>query len=78
MSNHALQKDSENPVESDSMNKFADIANRDAPGIFRQAWQLIRLERKWYLVPLLFAFLLIGGFVFLGGTGAAPLLYTLF
>ncbi len=58
--------------------EFARLAEHAAPGVLRQSWELIRKEKKWYLVPLLLAFLLVGGFILLGGTGAAPLLYTLF
>ena len=38
----------------------------------------IRSEGKWFLLPLLVVFFLVGGLVVLGATGAAPLLYALF
>ncbi len=58
--------------------EFARLAEGTAPGVLRQSWELIRKEKKWYLLPLLLAFLLVSGFILLGGTGAAPLLYALF
>jgi hypothetical protein len=64
--------------QSESSKEFSRLAGKQAPGILRQAWQLIAQERKWYLLPLLLAFLLVGGFVMLGGSGVAPLLYALF
>ncbi|MCZ6853407.1 MAG: DUF5989 family protein [Gammaproteobacteria bacterium] len=64
--------------KSEEAQKFAHLAEHAAPGVVRQSWQLIRKEKKWYLLPVLLAFVLVGGFILLGGTGAAPLLYTLF
>ncbi len=54
------------------------LAEHRDPGLLRESWALIRSERKWFLVPLLVVFVLVGGLVVLGGTGAAPLLYSLF
>jgi hypothetical protein len=64
--------------ETDERTDLERLVEGTAPGVLSQAWELIRKEKKWYLLPLLLAFLLIGGFIVLGGSGAAPLLYTLF
>ena len=72
MSERTPAKNSGQPRE------LARLVEGPAPGLLRQSWALIRSERKWFLLPILLALLLIGGFVVLGGTGAAPLLYTLF
>ena len=64
--------------KSGEAQEFERLAEKEAPGVLRQSLQFIRMEKKWYLLPVLLAFFLVGGFVFLGGTGAAPLLYTLF
>jgi ABC-type microcin C transport system permease subunit YejE len=38
----------------------------------------LRHNKKWWLTPIVVALLLLGLLVFLGGTAAAPFLYTLF
>lgn len=35
-------------------------------------------NKKWWLIPLVVVLLLLGLLVILGGTGAAPFIYTLF
>jgi hypothetical protein len=40
-------------------------------------WFLLH-NKKWWLVPILLAFLLIGLLVVLGGTPLAPFIYTVF
>ena len=38
----------------------------------------LRYNKKWWLLPILVVILLLGVVVFLGSTGAAPFIYTLF
>jgi hypothetical protein len=38
----------------------------------------LRANKKWWLAPILVAILLLGLLVVLGGTAAAPFIYTLF
>ena len=38
----------------------------------------IKHYKKWWLIPVLLVFLLLGFLVVVGGTGAAPFIYTLF
>ena len=38
----------------------------------------LRDNRKWWLMPVVLAVLMMGVLVLLGGTGAAPFIYTLF
>jgi hypothetical protein len=35
-------------------------------------------NKKWWLTPIIVALLLVGLLVVIGGTGAAPFIYTLF
>jgi hypothetical protein len=47
--------------------------------IVRELWQFLRARRKYWLVPLVIALLLVGGLlVFAQGSVLAPFIYTLF
>ncbi|HEV8410898.1 MAG TPA: DUF5989 family protein [Gemmatimonadaceae bacterium] len=47
--------------------------------IIRELWQFLRARKKYWLVPVVVALLLIGGLlVFAQGSVLAPFIYTLF
>ena len=47
--------------------------------IIRELWQFLRARRKYWLVPLVIAMLLVGGLLVLAqGSALAPFIYTLF
>lgn len=46
--------------------------------IVTELWLFLRHNKKWWLTPIIVLFLLLGVLVVLGGTGAAPFIYTLF
>ena len=41
-------------------------------------WAFLRENKKWWLLPILILFLLLGGLILLQTTGLAPFIYTLF
>jgi len=45
---------------------------------FSEFWVFLKENKKWWLLPILLAFLLMGALLPAGGTGAAPFIYTLF
>lgn len=57
---------------------FAQAAQRRRPGIFREFCVYLLTNKKWWLTPIMLALLLIAALVLLGGTAAAPFIYTLF
>ena len=57
---------------------FARQAEERAPGILRELWNFVRYNKKWWLTPIILALLLVGIFVVLSSTAAAPFIYTLF
>lgn len=58
---------------------FQDMAQETkTPGIIAEFWMFLTHNKKWWLLPILVAMLVLGGLVFLGSTGAAPFIYTLF
>lgn len=57
---------------------FADQAGQPAPGLLREFTDFLRHNKKWWLLPILLVLLLLGALIALGGTAAAPFIYTLF
>jgi hypothetical protein len=41
-------------------------------------WAFLRDNKKWWLLPIILVFMLVGVLLVLGGTAAAPFIYTLF
>jgi hypothetical protein len=60
-------------------NKFEEAAERvERNGLPGELWQFLKENRKWWLMPILIVLLLLGFLALLGGTGAAPFIYSLF
>jgi hypothetical protein len=57
---------------------LARKAGQKRRGLLQEYWAFLREERKWWLAPILIFLLAVGAFVALGGTAAAPFIYTLF
>lgn len=57
---------------------FAQAAEGRASGFFGEFWYFLRHNRRWWLTPIILLLLVLGLFVVLGGSGAAPFIYTLF
>ena len=57
--------------------RFIEQAGEKPPGLVREFWDFLRYNKKWWLTPILLVLALIAGLVLLSGTGAAPLIYTL-
>lgn len=59
--------------------KSLDELSREAqPSLVVEFLEFLRDNKKWWLLPILLAFLAIGALILLGGTGAAPFIYPLF
>ena len=58
--------------------KFEEHASRAKIGFISEFWVFLKENKKWWLLPILLAFLLMGALLLAGGTGAAPFIYTLF
>ncbi|MFQ5458307.1 MAG: DUF5989 family protein [Myxococcota bacterium] len=57
---------------------LAEKAAQKHRGILAEYWAFLKEEKKWWLAPFLIFLLAVGAFVALGGTAAAPFIYTLF
>ncbi len=58
--------------------EFARRAEEPPSGLLREFLGFLRENKRWWLAPILAVIFLLGLFVILMGSGAAPFLYTLF
>jgi hypothetical protein len=54
-----------------------DLVNSPQPGLLAEFWSFLRENKKWWLLPLLLALLLLGILVVLSGSGLTPFIYPL-
>jgi len=64
--------------ESSRAAEFASDAAKRRPSVVREFIEFLRHNKKWWLTPIVLALLLVGALIVLGGTAAAPFIYTLF
>ena len=58
---------------------FEKAAQRHGDGsALGELWLFLRDNKKWWLAPIVLSILGLGLLVLLGGTAAAPFIYTLF
>jgi hypothetical protein len=68
------------PENKDSKNddEFLKQASGKQAGLVSELIGFLMANKKWWLAPILISILLLGLLVVLGGTAAAPFIYTLF
>ena len=57
---------------------LASQAEQQPVGLIREFWDFLKHSKKWWLTPIILVLLLFGALLILGGTAAAPFIYTLF
>ncbi len=57
---------------------FASQANQERTGLGGEFVDFLKDNKKWWLAPIIISILGLGLLVMLGGTAAAPFIYTLF
>jgi hypothetical protein len=57
---------------------FEQQAGGQGVGFLHEMVDFIRHNKKWWLIPIVVTLLLFGALLVLGGTAAAPFIYTLF
>ncbi|MDD9936394.1 MAG: DUF5989 family protein [Myxococcales bacterium] len=63
---------------SDDNDDFQAQASGQRTGLVREFIDFLGENKKWWLAPIIVSILLLGLLVVLGGTAAAPFIYTLF
>ena len=53
-------------------------AQQPRTGLVKELWTFLKENKKWWLLPMIIAFLIFAALIFLSGTGVAPFIYTLF
>jgi hypothetical protein len=65
--------------EETIMSDFEDAAgNQGDGGLFSEYWYFLRRHKAWWMLPVIVMLLVIGLFLVLSQTAAAPFIYTLF
>lgn len=57
---------------------FETASSKQQPSLLTDVWSLLRQHKKYWLIPVVAGLLILGVLVVLGGTAAAPFIYTLF
>ena len=57
---------------------FLSQASGKQTGLVAEFIGFLKANKKWWLAPIIISILLLGLLVVLGGTAAAPFIYTLF
>jgi len=66
-------------VKKQSSNEFEKAAAADSRGGFlAELWDFLKTNKKWWLLPIVVMFLILGTLILLTSTGLAPFIYTLF
>jgi hypothetical protein len=64
--------------KNDGARDFAAQAELAPRGFARELWDFVRVNKKWWLTPIILVLLVLGALIIIGGTAAAPFIYTLF
>jgi hypothetical protein len=65
-------------MESKPPTRFEKAEEEAQPSLFAEFLHFLRHSKKYWLVPILLLLLGLGVLVMLGGTAAAPFIYSLF
>ncbi|MCD6416982.1 MAG: hypothetical protein J7M08_09855 [Planctomycetes bacterium] len=64
--------------ESSQEDEFLKEARAGSSNLLVEFWRFLKHNKKWWLIPILVAILLIGLLVAAGGGSLLPFLYTVF
>ncbi len=58
--------------------EFQRLAAQPQPGLLRELFHFLRYNKKWWLIPIVLALLVLGFLIVVSGTGLAPYIYVIF
>ncbi len=65
-------------TEKQTQEDFLQEAEQPQPGLVREFFDFLLNNKKWWLTPIILVLFLVGLLIVLGGTAAAPFIYTIF
>lgn len=65
-------------MKKQTATEFEKAAAKSSGGLAGEFWGFLKTNKKWWLLPMVIAFVVLALLVFLAGTGIAPFIYTLF
>lgn len=65
-------------MRDDRKNVFEEAGEEKPAGLLREFFQMLRQNKKFWMIPIIIVLLLFGLLVLFGGSAAAPFIYTLF
>ncbi len=66
------------PLPDGGGTEFTRAAHAKSRGLLVEFWGFLKVNKKWWLLPIVLVLLLLGGLIILSGTAVAPFIYTLF
>ena len=55
-----------------------ELSEARSPGLLGELFAFMAHNKKWWLTPIVLMLLILGALILVGGTGAAPFIYTIF
>ncbi len=65
-------------MSDDTKNTFEQAGQDRQTSLLADVWAMLKQNKKFWLIPLIIALLIFGLLIMVGGTAAAPFIYTLF
>lgn len=65
-------------MKSNDKNEFESARQSSDRSILSELWGFLATNKKWWLGPIILLLLVFGLLIMLGGTAAAPFIYSLF
>ncbi len=64
--------------EKPQQNRFEELGQEQQLSLAHEFWLFVTENKKWWMIPILLVFALVGVVVALSSTGALPFIYTIF
>lgn len=58
--------------------RFEELGGEQQLSLVHEFWLFVTENKKWWMIPILLVFALVGVVVALSSTGALPFIYTIF
>ena len=65
-------------MSENTQSEFEKASARKETNLVGELWAMLRQNKKYWLIPMIVGLLTLGLLTLLGGTAAAPFIYTLF